>query len=345
MTMFSPVRLKLARQRRGLTLTRLAEESTVSLRSLTNYENNATEQPSDESLRKLAEALDVSLEYFHRHDVEPVPVEAVSFRKLSKTSATKRDAVLSSANLALELFDVIDRHFKLPDSGIPTYDKFSPEQAAEMVRQLWGLGDKPIPNMIHLLEAKGVRVVSLAHDYSDIDAFCFFRDSVPYMFVNTTKSGERQRFDVAHELGHLVLHDERDMTPKDSREREAEANAFAAAFLLPATGLQAQMMWSASIQKIFAAKKHWKVSAMAMTHRLHELEMLNDWQYRSTVVTLSKAGYRSSEPDGMVPETSQLLRKVLFGPNGVSLSRAAEELAVPSRDLTALLQGLVPVAA
>ncbi|MFM9470015.1 ImmA/IrrE family metallo-endopeptidase, partial [Streptomyces scabiei] len=78
-----------------------------------------------------------------------------------------------------------------------------------------------------------------------------------------TKSGERQRFDVAHELGHLVLHDERDMTPKDSREREAEANAFAAAFLMPATGLHAQTMWSASIQKILAAKKHWKVSAMA----------------------------------------------------------------------------------
>jgi plasmid maintenance system antidote protein VapI len=62
-------------------------------------------------------------------------------------------------------------------------------------------------------------------------------------------------------------------------------------------------------------------------------------------VTLSKAGYRSSEPDGMIPETSQLLRKVLFGPKGVSIGRAAEELAVPSRDLSALLQGLVPVAA
>lgn len=342
--MFSPVRLRLARQRRGLTLTRLAEESTISLRSLTNYENNATEQPSDESLHKLAAALDVSPEYFHRDEIEPVPVEAVSFRKLSKTSATKRDAVLSSATLALELFDVIDRHFKLPDPGIPTYDKLAPAQAAEMVRQTWGLGDKPIQNMIHLTEARGVRVMSLAHDYTDIDAFCFFRDSVPYMFVNTTKSGERQRFDVAHELGHLVLHDERDMTPKDSREREAEANGFAA-FLMPATGLHAQTMWSASIQKILAAKKHWKVSAMAMTHRLHELEMLNDWQYRSTVVALSKAGYRSSEPDGMIPESSQLLRKVLFGPKGVSLGHAADELAVPSRDLSVLLQGLVPVAA
>lgn len=343
--MFSPTRLRLARQRRGLTLARLAEVSTVSLRSLTNYENSSTEQPSDDSLSKLADALDVAPEYFHREGVEPVAVEAVSFRKLSKTSAAKRDAVLASAALALELFDVINRHFRLPAPSVPTYDKLSPEHAAEMVRQLWGLADRPIPNLVHLLEAKGVRVLSLAHDYNEIDAFCFLRDSVPYMFVNTSKSGERQRFDIAHELGHLVLHDEREMTPADSREREAEANAFAAAFLMPATGLHAQTMWSASLNKILAAKKHWKVSAMAMSHRLHELQMLNDWQYRSTVVELSKAGYRSSEPDGMIPETSQLLRKVLFGPKGVSLRVAAQELAVPSHDLSGLMQGLVPVAA
>ena len=155
-----------------------------------------------------------------REDIDPLPVEAVSFRKLSKTSATRRDAVLSSAVLALELFEVIDRHFKLPQPSIPTLDKLGPEQAAEIVRRDWGLGDKPITNMVHLLEAKGVRVVSLAHDYADIDAFCFFRDSVPYVFINTVKSGERQRFDAAHELAHLVLHDERDMTTKDSKDRK-----------------------------------------------------------------------------------------------------------------------------
>lgn len=342
--MFSPARLKLARQRRGLTLTKLAEESQVSLRSLTNYENGITD-PTPESLERLAEAVGLPVAYFHREHVDPLAVEAVSFRKLSKTSATRRDAVLSSAVLALELFDVINRHFKLPAPAIPTLDKLPPEEAAEVVRRDWGLADKPISNMVHLLESKGVRVVALAHDYKDIDAFCFYRDSVPFVFVNTTKSAERQRFDAAHELAHLVLHDERDMVTADSKQREAEANAFAAAFLMPASGLYGQIMNSASLDRIFAAKKFWKVSAMALTHRLRELSLLNEWQYRSTVMTLSQAGYRNSEPDGILPEASQLLRKVLFGPKGVSLSKAADELAVPSRELRALVQGLVPVAA
>lgn len=343
--MFSPVRLKLARQRRGLTLTKLAEQSGVSLRSLSNYENDAIEQPTEESLRKLAETLGVPPEYFYREVVDPVAVEAVSFRKLSKTSASKRDSALASATLALEFFDVVDRRFRLPEPSIPTFDKLPPDQAAELVRQRWGLGDKPISNMVHLLESKGVRVVSLGQSHGDIDAFCFFRDAVPYVFVNTLKSGERRRFDVAHELGHLVMHDEREMTPSNSRDREAEANAFAAAFLMPASGLHAQALWGASLQKIMSAKRHWKVSAMAMSHRLHELELVSDWQYRSTVVALSKAGYRSSEPDGMVPETSQLLRKVLFGPAGISLAAVGKELAVSRHDLGALVHGLVPVAA
>ena len=91
------------------------------------------------------------------------------------------------------------------------------------------------------------------------------------MSFNTTKSAERQRFDAAHELAHLVLHDERDMVTADSKQREAEANAFAAAFLMPASGLYGQSMNSASLDRIFAAKKFWKVSAMALTHRLREL--------------------------------------------------------------------------
>lgn len=343
--MFSSTRLKLARQRRGLTLTALASTSGVSTRSLTNYENDITTEPTTDVVERLAEALDVPAEYFFREPVDPLSVEAVSFRKLSKTSAQKRDAVLAMATLALEFFTIVDERFALPSPSLPTLDKLAPEQAAELVRQQWGLGDKPVPNMVHLLESKGVRVLGLSHDFTDIDAFCFYRDSVPYVFLNTIKSAERQRFDAAHELAHLILHDERDMTTVDSKERESEANRFAAAFLMPRAGIYGQAMSGAGVQRIMAAKKYWKVSAMAMTHRLHELDLINDWQYRSTVVTLSEAGFRSGEPEGMSPETSQLLRKVLFGAGSLSLTTAAGALAVQPRDLRQLVQGFVPVAA
>ncbi|CAM2819148.1 helix-turn-helix domain-containing protein [Skermania piniformis] len=343
--MFNPSRLKLARQRLALTLTKLADQSGVSLRSLTNYENGKL-APNEDNLLKLARALSVPPKFFDRDTAETIPVEAASFRKLSKTTATRRDAVLASATLAVEFFAVIESKFKLPAPDTPSFDKLSPEEAADLVRHRWNLGDRPIPNMIHLLESKGVRVAALRHEYTDIDAFCFVRDSSPYVFLNTSRSGERQRFDAAHELGHLVLHGEQDMDPSTSKEREAEANRFAATFLMPRTAVLAQSMHNASLERILAARSFWKVSAMAMTHRLHELDLVSDWQYRSTCMTLSERGYRSTEPGGIVPETSQLLRKVMFGSaSKVNVRDAASDLDLYQDDVRDFIRDLVPVAA
>ena len=343
--MFNPARLKLARQRLGLTLTKLAAVSDVSLRSLTNYENGKQLPPSDETLRKLANALSVPPAFFERETGEAVPVEAVSFRKLSKTTATRRDAVLASASLAVEFFDTIASKFRLPEADIPTLDKLSPESAADLLRRRWNLGDRPISNMVHLLESKGVRVAAIRHEYSDIDAFCFYRDATPYVFLNTSRSGERQRFDAAHELGHLVLHSELEMEPSTSKERETEANQFAAAFLMPRTAVLSQSMSGASLDRILAARSYWKVSAMALTHRLRELHLLNNWQYRTTCVTLSDQGYRSSEPGGMVPETSQLLRKVMFGTaSKITIRDATDDLDLDLDDVRGFVRNLVPTA-
>lgn len=322
---------------------RLAEESGVSVRSLSAYENDSSAEPSEETRQKLAAALGVLPRYLTRDAVDFISAEAASFRKLSRTSATKRDAALASAHLALELFDLIGARFNLPVPQLPTLDKLQPDQAAELTRRRWGLGDRPISNMVQLLESKGVRVLALTRQVHEIDAFCVVRDHAPYVFLNTGKSGERQRFDAAHELGHLVLHEDR--AAGDSRQREAEANHFAAAFLMPRSAIATQAMAGASVGRILAARRFWAVSAMAMTHRLHELGLLTDWQYRSTCMQLSDQGYRSAEPDGIVPETSQLLRKVLFGVDRLNLAEAADELAVDYRDLTAMLSGLVPVAA
>jgi Zn-dependent peptidase ImmA (M78 family) len=343
--MFNATRLTLARMRLGLTRPKLADASDVSLRSITDFENGVRE-PSEESLEKLAATLRVPRAFFERDTIEPVPVAAVSFRKLSKATVARRDAVLASAALALEFFDEIEERFRLPDPGIPTFDKLSPEQAADLVRNQWNLGERPIANMIHLLESKGVRITSLKHDYKDIDAFCFYRDAIPYVFLNTGKSAERQRFDAAHELGHLVLHSDVDMEQSTSKEREAQANAFASAFLMPSGAVLNQSMASASVERILAGRSFWKVSAMALTHRLHELYLLSDWQYRSTCITLSERGYRTTEPGGIVPETSQLLRKVMYGTEArLKLRDAAAALDIEPDEIREFVRHLVPLSA
>lgn len=343
--MFNPSRLRLARQRLGLSLTKLANESGVSLRSLTNYENGKF-PPTPENLQRLADVLALPPAFFERESIDPVSAMSASFRKLSRTTATKRDAVLADASLAVEFFGLLEARFKLPDPDIPPVENLSPEHAADFLRRAWNLSDRPIANLIHLLEAKGVRIVALRHEHSDIDAFCFSRDRVPYIFLNTSKSGERQRFDAAHELGHLVLHAEDNMEASESKVREMEANRFAASLLMPSSAVYAQSMASASLERVLAARSYWKVSAMAMTHRLHELHLLSDWQYRTMCISLSDDGYRSSEPGGIVRESSQLLKKVLFGGNGrVRIREAAAELDVNSDVIRVFLQGLVPVAA
>ncbi|WP_089915058.1 helix-turn-helix domain-containing protein [Leifsonia sp. 21MFCrub1.1] len=343
--MFAPSRLKLARQRLGLTLTGLANASGVSPRSLTNFETG-DRVPSAESLEKLATALSVPTAFFDREALEAIAPEAASFRKLSKTSATRRDAVLAGASLTVEFYDYISSNFHLPEPNIPTLDKLAPEAAAELVRQRWALGDRPVANLVHLMESKGVRLGALKHQYHDIDAFCFVRDNTPYVLLNTSKSGERQRFDAAHELGHLVLHDELEMDPSTSKERESEANQFASAFLMPRSAVLAQSMRAASLDRVLAARRYWRVSAMALTHRLHELRLLNNWQYRTMCLNLSELGYRSTEPGGIVPETSQLLRKVMYGTAGrVTVRDAANALSLDQRDVRGFVRDLVPVSA
>ena len=343
--MFNPSRLTLARLRLGLTRPKLANASGVSLRSITDYEN-AVREPSDESLAKLAAALRVPLAFLDRDDIDPVPVRAASFRKLSKATVARRNAVLASAALTMEFFAEVEEHFQLPQPSIPTFDKCSPEQAADLVRHQWNLGERPVSNMLHLLESKGVRIASLNHDYSDIDAFCFYRDSIPYVFLNTGKSAERQRFDAAHELGHLVLHSDVDMEINTSKDREAQANAFASSFLMPSSAVLNQSMAGAGVERILAARSFWKVSAMAMTHRLNELHLLSDWQYRSTCITLSERGYRRSEPGGIVPETFQLLRKVLYGAGArLRVRDLAAELDVEPAEVREYVRHLVPLSA
>ena len=305
--MLTPSRLAIARKRRGFTLTRLAELTGLSTHSLSVYENGH-QAPSEDTLLVLADALDITPDFLAGPDVEEIPPDAVSFRALSKMTARQRDRALSAGRVALLIDDWIDARFKLPVADVPTLTGYAPESAAEVVRARWGLGERPVSNMLHLLEARGVRIYSLTAENNELDACSLFWHARPFMFLSTAKSGERGRFDAAHELGHLVLHGEYQELNRPAAEQEA--NRFAAAFLMPRSSVLAQGLRDASAARVLQAKLIWKVAAMALTHRLYELGLLTDWGYRSICVQLSRLGYRRSEPDGIPRESSQLLSKV-----------------------------------
>jgi Zn-dependent peptidase ImmA (M78 family) len=340
--MLTPSRLAIARKRRGLTLTGLAAATGLSTRSLSLYENGH-QAPTDETLARLATALDVSPHFLSAPEVDEIPADAVSFRALSKMTARQRDHALSAARVALLIDDWIAARFDLPAAEVPSLTGHDPEAAAEIVRARWGLGERPLGNVLHLLEAHGVRIYSLTAENKELDAFSLYWNAQPFIFLSTAKTGERGRFDAAHELGHLVLHGEYEMASR-GRDAELEANRFAAAFLMPRASVlgQGQPLRHATVPAILQAKRIWRVAAMALTRRLRELDMLTEWGYRMACVQLSRLGYRSTEPNGVPRESSQLLAKVfsLARENGETPAAIAAAVGVTTEEIRDHVFGL-----
>ncbi|HUC56768.1 MAG TPA: XRE family transcriptional regulator [Streptosporangiaceae bacterium] len=337
--MFTPSRLVIARKRRGLTLIGLAGLTGLSTRSISRYENGHAE-PSGDTLTLLARTLDVAPWFLCGGDVDEIPVDAVSFRALSKMTARQRDRALSAGRVALLINDWIEARFHLPAADIPALTGHDPESAAQVVRARWGLGERPVGNVLHVLEARGARVYSLTEENNQLDAYSLYWHGQPFIFLNTGKSGERGRFDGAHELGHLVLHG--DHLVPNRPEAEAEANRFAAAFLMPRASVLAAGLHDATPDKILRAKRVWKVSALALAHRLYELNLLTEWGYRAACVQLAQWGYRRAEPEGIERESSQLLAKVFRSAreHGESMAKVAAAVGISADELRAHVFGL-----
>lgn len=333
---FNPQRLTVARLRRGFTKVGLAEELDLSSRTIGQYENGRT-VPSDRTLKRIAECLGFPLAFFFADDLELPSVDATSFRALSKMSARERERARSAAGLAYEVASWVQERFTLPVAQLPRFEG-DPEAdyVADAVRREWRLGEHPISNMLRLLEAKGVRVFAVPTECVDTDAFSSWHDDQPYVFLDTKKSAERRRFDAAHELGHLVMHWQ---GITRSRETERFADDFASAFLMPMSSVFGNRPRNSALPTLIDAKKIWGVSVAALVVRLHRLELLTDWEYRTLFIQISRLGYRSNEPAPMPAEVSEVWPKVfgLLRDDGCSLSDVAREVLLDPQDLRGLV--------
>jgi Zn-dependent peptidase ImmA (M78 family)/transcriptional regulator with XRE-family HTH domain len=335
MTFFSE-RLSWIRKKRGLTKSALASLVELDLRSISAYEAGEFE-PKDETELELVKALGVRRDFFKKGALEGPESNQVSFRAFSKLSASKRDMALGSAAVAFALNHWISQRFDLHKPAIPDLrNENSPEGAAMVLRDLWGLGEQPVSNMVHLLEYKGVRVFSLALDVSDVDACCTWHNNEPFIFLNTKKSNARRRFDAAHELGHLVLHRHGNY---DGRDVEREADEFASAFLMPRNGFVATAPKFVDLKSVMPIKIKWGVSVAAYIYRLNSLGLLSEWHYRTLFKQISQRGYRTAEPSDSKIEFSKLAEQVLgqLRKESIGLREISIDLGLKEQDIADLL--------
>lgn len=340
MNQFDPSRLFVARTIRHLNKKQLAEQLGVEQHTVTRWEKG-TSVPSEESLISIATFLKFPLSFFKEEELSLATVEQTSFRKQSKTTAGVRDASLSNGALGFLVSDWLDQEFDLPAVDLPDLSHFTPQVAARTLRERWTLGEIPISNMIHLLESRGVRVFSLSEDTATVNAFAVWRDKRPFVFLNNFKSAESSRFDAAHELGHLVLH--QDVKAK-GRYAEDQANQFASSFLMPRSDVLANIPNNISLQGLIVHKLRWKVSLAALARRCHKLGLLSDWKYRDFCIQMGKKGYRTQEPDEVERESSLIWEKVLkvLWSEQQSHSVIAKATHIPEEQLEKLLFGILP---
>ncbi len=341
--MFSPSRLTLARKKRGLTKKALAELLEITPQSIINFESETIkEEPGVNTLTKISQVLDFPIDFFAKDAINFLPMESASFRAMSKMTAMQRDSSFAAGLLAFELNDWIEQRFTLPNHSLPDFRNETPETAATLIRQMWLLGEKPIPNMIHLLEAHGIRVYSIAEDYKNVDAFSIWNNGVPFVLLNTQKSSERSRFDAAHELGHLVLH--KHGVPR-SKQSEQEANAFASAFLMPENTIFSQAPKLPIFKKLIEIKHFWKVSLSALVYRLNSLGLISEWQHRNLVIDINKNGYNTNEPFSIPKESSQILLKVFnaLKTKNIKKNDVAKEIGISLKELEKLTFGMIEI--
>jgi Zn-dependent peptidase ImmA (M78 family)/transcriptional regulator with XRE-family HTH domain len=335
---FNPARLNLARVRNQLTLKALAEKVGLTSRMVSEYEKEYCKSiPRKDTIDAFAKALGYPVGFFFiEKSIETIDPESVSFRSLKSMKASQQHAAIGAGRLGLMLDDYLSSRFNLPAVSLPNFRSSDPEAAAEALREEWGIGSHCITNMVHLLEKHGIRVFSLAENTSSVDAFSFWKDGRPFVFLNTQKSGERSRMDAAHELGHLILHKHGIPQGKDI---EAEADKFASFFLMPRRTVLARASKYLMLEDVLNLRPLWKTSAMSIIMQLRAVGVITEWHHRTLLIEASKLGLRSKEINGIESEKSRLLELLLksLREDNISLKNIAEDLMLPLQEITNLV--------
>jgi Zn-dependent peptidase ImmA (M78 family) len=225
-----------------------------------------------------------------------------------------------------------DRRVEKP---IPQFDLdetgLTPEKVAERVREYWMIPRGPVSNLVGLIEEAGGVVVLCRFGTNLLDGIsCRAEGLPPVFFMNRDVPGDRFRFSLAHELGHMVMHS----IPGDDAKMEEEAHRFAAAFLMPAPDIRPYLT-TPKLSVFARVKAYWKVSIKALIKRAHDLKLVTDNQYRWLNVQYSKA-FKAGEPVQIERETPSSLRYMVeyhLKNLGYSIQELASLLCVHSEDL------------
>jgi len=317
-----PERIKQARLYRGFTISDFADEIDVSRQSVHSFENGS-KYPSSTTVGKIINLTNFPLSFFTKHLPASNDI-VVNYRSFVTTRAMVKEIVNVFSEFVEEYYLYLREYIDYPKPNLPEIPNIIPgkidheliEDIACNLRTYWNAGFGPISNVVRLMEKNGVIITRLPFGDLKVDACSYWSNNErPILLLSSDKKcAVRNRFDAAHELGHLLLHKsvrpELNFDKNFMKSLEIEANRFAGAFLLPYKSFPNEFM-STSLRHLVSLKECWKVSIGAIIYRCHDLSILTDENVLNIRKRMATKKMLTREPldDVLEPENPVILKK------------------------------------
>lgn len=308
---------------RRLTQVQLASMVDVSPATISKW-RAGTQAPEREALGRLAGVVNVMPEWFTR--APGAKLSLPLFRSNASAHVAARAMLEGRLEWAQDVAAALMEYVDYPDVNLPSRDYTEPEQitnediekAACECRDLWRLGRSAIQDLALAAEGGGVILVREETGVAQIEGLSAWSEVLgrPLILLSADKdNGYRSRFDLAHEIGHLVLHRHIQRTTDNARHKlmEQQAHRFAGAFLLPAETFASEVRVPPSLDDLLLLKHRWGVSAAAIIMRLKALELLDEDGALMLFKRRSARWGAKSEPgdEDRQPEQPRLLRRTI----------------------------------
>ena len=322
---FNPDMLRLARDAREITQAELATASGMTQAFISKLEHGLIAQPGDEALQVISKALGFPQSFFYQRE-RAIGFPHFHFRKRARLGAKPLAHIGAIINIRRQHVAKLLRSYEAPVAKpIPQIDLdesgSTPEQVAERLRGYWMLPRGPVANLVALIEEAGGIVIIARFGTNLLDGLSFRMEGLPPLFfMNSEMPGDQFRFSLAHELGHMVMHN----IPDDDEKMEAEAHRFAASFLMPAAEIKPYLI-PTKLSNLGRVKAYWKVSIKSLIKRASDLNLITASQYKSLSIQYNKT-FKGVEPVPIGFEKASRLQDIVAH-HRAALGYSLDELA------------------
>jgi Zn-dependent peptidase ImmA (M78 family) len=327
MNKLNPNMIILGREVRGLNQTELSKLIDLTSANLSKMETGQI-AVADYHIDSLVKVLRFPKSFFYQEG--QILPSNLSYRKRRSVAQRLLAPIEAQMNITRLHVQQLLKPLAMAPADIPVMDikdYGSPQKIATRLRKEWNIKEACIGNLTQLLESKGILVVSFNFGTERVDAQSILtEDKQPIIFVNKSLLGDRLRFSLAYELGHLIMH--LHTSPSLDREVGHEANVFAAEFLMPEKEILPDFQGKLTIAKLGELKKKWKVSMQALLYRADDLGKLTANQKRYLLEQFNAMKIRRREPLELdIPKETPILLKKLITKYKTKVKMDITELA------------------